>query len=126
MNYPNLKRQQMPFLDTNLKDNHIMQKTFIGILVIIVATVFFALRNAQYVIVDFWFWQVDSNLSLVIVLSVTFGALSSFLFSLPYQTKNNKEIKEKDEQINILENEIIHLNNKIDNSEVDDRRRIKA
>jgi uncharacterized integral membrane protein len=74
--------------------------------------VFSALKNAQSVYVDFWFWKVNSNLSLVIVLSVTFGALSSFLLSLPYRARKNREIKERDERIEFLDNEILHLDPK--------------
>lgn len=87
-----------------------MQKTFIGILLLIVIVVIFALQNSQEIYVDFWFWSVNSTLSMVIVLSVTFGALSSFLLSLPYRARKNKEIKEKDEKIRFFEEEISRLN----------------
>jgi uncharacterized integral membrane protein len=97
-----------------------MQKTFIGILLMTVAVVFFALKNAQCVSIDFWFWNVDSNLSLVIVLSVTFGAVASFLLSLPHRAKKKKEIKERDDRIQFLENEIRHLNSQTENPSVND------
>ncbi|MFO7656646.1 MAG: LapA family protein [Bacteroidales bacterium] len=96
-----------------------MQKTFIGMLLIIVAVVFFALKNAQHVYVDFWLWIFDSNLSLVIVLAVTFGALSSFLLSLPYRARKNKEIKERDKRIKFLDNEITHLYTKVEKTDED-------
>ena len=89
-----------------------MQKTFIGILLIITAVVFFALKNAHQVYVDFWFWKLSSNLSLVIVFSVTFGALSSFLLSLPYRARKNREIKEREERIEFLDKELLHLDPK--------------
>jgi len=97
-----------------------MQKTFIGILLIITVVVFFALKNVQYVFVDFWFWKFDSNLSLVMVLSVTFGALSSFLLSLPYRARKNREIKERDERIDFLDKEILHLNKKTERDRIDE------
>lgn len=87
-----------------------MQKTFISILLIIVAVVFFSLKNAQSVYIDFWFWNVGFNLSFVIVISFTFGALASFLLSLSHRTKKNKELKERDDRIEFLDNEIRHLN----------------
>lgn len=96
-----------------------MQKTYIGILLVITVVVFFALKNAQHVFVDLWFWKIDSNLSLVIVLSVTFGALSSFLLSLPYRAKKNREIKKRDERIEFLDNEILHLNSKTESIKMD-------
>jgi putative membrane protein len=102
-----------------------MQKTFIGILLIITAVVFFALRNAQFVYIDFWFWKIDSNLSLVIVLSVTFGALSSFLLSLPYRARKNREIKERDERIEFLDKEILHLDPKTTKMHTDENKDVK-
>lgn len=73
--------------------NKNMQKTYIGILLVITLVVFFAIRNPQPVYVDFGLWKVHSNLSLVMVVTVTFGALSSFLFSLPYLARKKQEIK---------------------------------
>ena len=90
-----------------------MQKTFIGILVLIVIVVLFALQNDQPVQVDFWVVKYSSGLSLVIFLAVTFGALASFLLSIPYRTRKNKEIRERDERIEFLEDEILNLNRKI-------------
>jgi lipopolysaccharide assembly protein A len=87
-----------------------MQKTFIGILIIILGVVLFALNNSTTVIIDFWIWNVESNLSLVLILTVIFGAFSSFLLSLPYRTKKNHEIMDRDKRIKILEDEIRHLN----------------
>ncbi len=88
-----------------------------GILVLIVAVVFFALKNSQQVYVDFWLWKTYSSLSLVIVLSITFGAFSSFLLSLPYRAKKNKELKKKDERIKFLDNKISLLAPKSSESE---------
>jgi uncharacterized integral membrane protein len=89
-----------------------MEKTFFGILFIIVVIVFFALQNAHPVNIDFWFWNVDSSLSLVLILSIAFGALVSFLLSLPYRLQKNKIIREKTEKIEFLQKEIIELGQK--------------
>lgn len=86
-----------------------MQKTFIGILIIILIVVLFALNNSTTVKINFWIWNVESNLSLVLILSVIFGALSSFLLSLPYRTKKNHEIKGRDKRIKSLEDEVLRL-----------------
>lgn len=86
-----------------------MQKTFIGILIIILTVVLFALNNSTTVKINFWIWNVESSLSLVLILSVIFGALSSFLLSLPYRTKKNHEIKGRDKRIKSLEDEILRL-----------------
>lgn len=90
-----------------------MQKIFIVVLVLIFAIVLFALDNSTMVDISFWFWNVRSNLSLVIILSIILGAFTSSLFSLSYQFKKKQEIKEKEKEVNdkdkkikILEDEI--------------------
>jgi lipopolysaccharide assembly protein A len=83
-----------------------MQKAFIGILLVVVVVVLFAFNNNQPVNVDFWFWQINTNLSMVIFISITFGALISFILSLPHRAKKNKALKGKNEQIKILEKEL--------------------
>lgn len=91
-----------------------MQKTFIGILLVILAVVLFALNNSSIVTIQFWEWGIESNLSLVIIVAVTFGAMTSFILSLPYRAKKNHEIKNRDKTIKGLENEVRQLkeNNK--------------
>ena len=86
-----------------------MQKTFIGILLLIMAVVLFSLHNSKIIAINFWMWQVQSNLSLVLIVSVFFGALASFLFSLPYRAKKNREIKKRDKMIKNLEGKINQL-----------------
>lgn len=88
-----------------------MQKTFIGILIIILAVVLFSLDNSKSITIDFWIWQIESNLSLVLIVSVFFGALCSFIFSLPYRSKKRKSIKSRDKKIKKLEEEIRLLEN---------------
>ncbi len=87
-----------------------MQKTFIAILVIILAVVFFALDNSTTVNIKFWIWSIESNLSLVLILSVIIGAFISSLLSLPYRSKKNHEIKDQEKKIKSLEDEIRNLN----------------
>lgn len=90
-----------------------MQKTFIGILLVILGVVLFALNNSSIVSINFWKWGIDSNLSLVIIVAVTFGAMTSFILSLPYRAKKNHEIQNRDKSIKQLENQIRQLENKI-------------
>ncbi|WP_163321599.1 LapA family protein [Draconibacterium mangrovi] len=91
-----------------------MQKTFIGILLVILAVVLFALNNSAVVSINFWEWSIESNLSLVIIVAVTFGAMTSFILSLPYRAKKNHEIKNRDKSIKQLENQVRQLENKIE------------
>ncbi|WP_297093807.1 lipopolysaccharide assembly LapA domain-containing protein [uncultured Draconibacterium sp.] len=90
-----------------------MQKTFIGILLVILGVVLFALNNSSVVSINFWKWGIESNLSLVIIIAVTFGAITSFILSLPYRAKKNHEIKNRDKTIKGLESQIRQLEYKI-------------
>ena len=90
-----------------------MQKTFIGILLVILGVVLFALNNSSVVSINFWKWGIESNLSLVIIIAVTFGAITSFILSLPYRAKKNHEIKNRDKTIKGLENQVRQLEYKI-------------
>lgn len=86
-----------------------MEKTFLGILLLILLIVVLALRNAQPVQLDLWVWQVETSFSLVIIIAITFGALASFFLSLPDRINKDKRIREKNEKIEFLEKEIISL-----------------
>ena len=90
-----------------------MQKTFIGILLVILGVVLFALNNSSVVSINFWKWSIESNLSLVIIVAVTFGAITSFILSLPYRARKNNEIRNRDRTIKGLESEIRKLENDI-------------
>ena len=81
-----------------------MQKTFIAVLLISVAVVIFALQNSSAVTVRIGIWNFDASLSLVILASLTLGALVSFLFSLITIHKKNKTIREKEHEIRALQN----------------------
>ncbi|QIA07403.1 LapA family protein [Draconibacterium halophilum] len=89
-----------------------MQKTFIGILLVILAVVLFALNNSSVVSMNFWKWNIESNLSLVLIIAVTFGAMTSYFLSLPYRARKNHEIRNKEKTIKGLENQVRHLENK--------------
>lgn len=80
-----------------------MQKSLIGVLLIILLVVMFALENNSKVKISFWFAEVNSSVSLVLVLSVTCGALLSFLFSLPSRIRSRGKIREMEEKIRQLE-----------------------
>ncbi len=90
-----------------------MQKTFIGILLVILGVVLFALNNSSVVSINFWKWGIESNLSLVIIVAVTFGAITSFILSLPYRARKNNEIRNRDRTIKGLESQIRKLENDI-------------
>jgi uncharacterized integral membrane protein len=87
-----------------------MQKYFVSILILLLLVVFFAVENSQPVYISFGFRELNADLSIVIFLCVTFGAASSYLLSIPHRIKQGKIIKEKEEKIELLENELLHLN----------------
>lgn len=94
-----------------------IEKTFFGILLLILLIVVFALRNAQTVMMDFWIWKIETSFSLVIIVSVILGAVASYLLSMPYRLKKGKQIREKDEKIEFLEKEILQLGKKAEKQE---------
>ena len=83
-----------------------MQKSFIGILIIILLAIFFAIQNSQDVIISFWFWNMEANLVLVLFLSVTIGAITSWLLSLPWRSRQKRLLAEKEARIKELEQQL--------------------
>jgi putative membrane protein len=86
-----------------------MQKTFIGLLLLILIIVLFALENNTPVKISFWFKEINSSLSLVIILSVTFGAVVSSLLALPGRFRIKRELRTKEQKIKLLEKETVNL-----------------
>lgn len=91
-----------------------MQKTFIGLLLLILLVLLFAFENQSPVKISFWLREVNSSLSMVLILSVTCGAVVSFLLSLSDRAKKNRLIREKDEKINQLKKENASLFEKLE------------
>jgi len=63
----------------------------IAIFLVVLAAVF-ALQNSQPVSVSFFHWSFSASLVIVILLAYAVGALSSFLFSIPWRVKVLKEL----------------------------------
>ncbi len=62
-----------------------------AILLVVLAAVF-ALQNSQPVSVSFFSWSFSASLVLVLILAFAVGALSSFLFSVPWRVKVLREL----------------------------------
>lgn len=89
-----------------------MQKTFVGILFLVLAVVIFSLDNSKIISINFWLWELESNLALVLMVSIFFGAFASLLFSLPYRAKMKREIKKCNKTIKELKEKIIEHENR--------------
>jgi len=83
-----------------------MQKTFILVLLVLMIAVVFALQNPFPVYITFWFWQLEANLSIIMIIAILFGALFSYLLSLSVMSKKNRLIREKDVKISQLEKDL--------------------
>lgn len=58
-----------------------MLKRYIGILIVSVLMVIFALQNVDKVSIKLWFFELDASLSLIIIISFSIGALLSLVFA---------------------------------------------
>lgn len=63
----------------------------IAILLVVLAAVF-ALQNSQPVSVSFFNWSFSASLVIVLILAFAVGALSAFLFSIPWRVKVLREL----------------------------------
>lgn len=86
-----------------------MQKILILSFVLTILAVVFAIQNSGPVGIIFYFWSVQLPLALVIVFSMTIGAVLGILFSFPGRKKKkiieaNKDIAAEKSTINGTEN----------------------
>ena len=65
-----------------------MRKVFLIILLLIILAAVFTLQNSANVEIFFFFWNLELPLALVIVFSITTGAILGILFSIPKKRKN--------------------------------------
>lgn len=84
-----------------------MQKILVAILLLITLLVVFILQNSSDVIITFWFWKINTNLSLAIILSLTVGAVISYLASIPGRKKRQLKIEKLSEENKIIKNSLL-------------------
>ncbi|NJK86903.1 MAG: LapA family protein [Bacteroidales bacterium] len=86
-----------------------MQKILLLSFILAILAVIFAIQNSGPVNLVFYFWRIDLPLALVIVFSMTIGAVLGILFlyqeerrrKLPNCIKpKNKPVKEKEKELN--------------------------
>jgi lipopolysaccharide assembly protein A len=95
-----------------------MQKTFILMMLVLLIVVIFAVQNPFPVYISLWFWHVEVNLSLLIIIAVLFGAFFSYLLSLSAMARKNKEIRDRDVKIRHMEEDLITIRKEVTPAEV--------
>lgn len=79
------------------------------ILLLLILIVIFAVQNAAIVSLHLFFWEIESSLVLVLVVTLSLGAVLSILFSLAGKRKRLNLIKEQKEKIKWLEEKLFDL-----------------
>lgn len=69
-----------------------MQRSLIFALLLILLVVVFALQNSDPVIIQLFFWKVESSIAFVMASVLFMGALLGVLFSLPAIFRRNEKI----------------------------------
>jgi len=71
-----------------------------------VVAAIFVMQNPFPVYISFWFWQLEANMSLLMIMAILIGAIFSWLLSLSALRQKNRMINEKDLTINQLRKEM--------------------
>jgi len=71
-------------------------------LIISILLVVFALQNAEPMVVDLWFWEVESFTALVVLVSFSIGAIVGLMFVTPKILRKNSRINDLKRQIKEL------------------------
>jgi len=87
-------------------ENRIYAKNFYSGTVISVVAAIFVMQNPFPVYISFWFWQLEANMSLLMIMAILIGAIFSWLLSLSALRQKNRMINEKDLTINQLRKEM--------------------
>lgn len=80
-----------------------MQIFLLFAILVAAVAVIFALQNTGLISVSFLFWSFTGSLALVVLLTVSLGALISFLASLPAIIRRDLTIRSQKKRVNELE-----------------------
>lgn len=86
-----------------------MQKSFIISLVVAVLLIVLVLQNAITTKIQFFFWDLEAPLMLLLFIVILLGALISALLSLSASGKRKKELKAAKKTISELEMQLREL-----------------
>ena len=82
-----------------------MQLYLILLIIFAIFIAIFAMQNTMAVVVRLLFWNVNTSLVLLVLVSLAIGAIMMFLVDLANRISMGKERKEMDRQIAALANE---------------------
>lgn len=91
-----------------------MQAGFILSLFFAIVVALFALKNANSVLIDFIFAEIEVSQAIVIFVSAALGAVIVMLLGLVRQIRLSIKIKEQGKKIESLETQKIDLENRIE------------
>jgi len=90
-----------------------MQLGFILVLIISIIVAIFAIQNGALVVVDLFFFRLNTPLAVVMMICLIIGALIILALGAFRQFKKGSESKELKNKIKVLENEKIQFENNI-------------
>ena len=83
-----------------------MQLTVIAAIFVAIAGVVFAMQNNAPVSVDFFIWQFNSSLAVVLLLAVAFGAIILALLTTPKTLRRQWIVSQQRKRIEALEKDL--------------------
>lgn len=94
-----------------------MLKRYITILVISILVVIFAIQNVEPVAINLWVVDVNASLSLIIIISLTVGALLTLLFAYQELSRRRKRIVELEKKLGAKKKEGTSVNTYLNDPE---------
>jgi lipopolysaccharide assembly protein A len=79
--------------------------------------ILFAAQNNDPTTVSFFFWQTQSSLALVLLISLAVGAVISFFFSLPSNVKARWTIRQQRKKMTELETSLASTKSRLDETQ---------
>ena len=80
-----------------------MQVLLLIMLIIAVLLSVFSLQNAVLVNVNLWFWDVESSLAMITLISITLGIFIGLILAIPMIRKRGKKIKQLQSELRDLD-----------------------
>ncbi len=93
------------------------QLYLIGFLILAAAIAIFAIQNSGEAVVRFIWWQFQSSLVVIVLISTAFGAIMAILLSLPGAFRLRARLREQAQRIVELE----HLLRELESKNIQDK-----
>ncbi|MCF8301649.1 MAG: LapA family protein [Bacteroidales bacterium] len=90
------------------------QRNFIFLLLLSILLIIFVLQNTKPVEINLFFWHISASRALVLFVSIVFGALLSYLFSLGAYQEQRRTMKNQKKTISKLETEREELKKEVE------------